>query len=118
MSDIAPDQIQATPASPSSQTQSSSLSPAGVRTRRAGTVFGAFAGLLLGALLIGICGWLAGFLWPGVLIGAIIGPVGGAVIGYVERTRRGDLVRPDIATIIGLAYGLLPSLLIVLGIGT
>jgi hypothetical protein len=84
----------------------------------AGMFFGALAGLLLGAVAAGACCWVVGqdeFFWHGTLAGAVIGPLGGAAIGVRERKTRGDLIRPDIAAIIGVAYGLLPALLIVLG---
>jgi len=53
-----------------------------------------------------------------VLAGAVIGTLGGTIIGIKERKSRGDLVRPDIATFICVGYGLLPALLILLqGVG-
>jgi hypothetical protein len=59
--------------------------------------------------------WLTGlfdFLWHGALLGTLAGPFAGGLIGFKERKARGDLVRPDIATIIGAVFGLLPGLLI------
>jgi hypothetical protein len=79
-----------------------------------GLVFGAFVGLLMGPLVGEACSWLAGrddLLWTGILIGAGLGPFGGAVIGVAERKLRGNLVRPDIATMIGICFGVLPGLL-------
>jgi len=83
-----------------------------------GSVFGAFAGFLLGALAGAACCWKLGLtdsprLWP--LVGAVIGCFGGIVIGVKERKARGEFARPDIATIIGLVYGLCPALLTLLG---
>jgi hypothetical protein len=83
-----------------------------------GMLFGAFAGLLLGAVAAGACCWVVDeneFLWHGALVGAVIGPVGAAAIGVRERKARGDFVRPDIATITGVIYGLFPALLILFG---
>jgi MFS family permease len=77
-------------------------------------LFGAFAGLLLGALFGAACCWLIGqhdFLWQGLRIGAVIGLFGGTIIGLVERKVRGEFVRSDSATFIGAVYGLLPALL-------
>lgn len=39
-------------------------------------------------------------------IGVVAGLVGGMLIGGIERRRRGDLVRPDLATMIGGIFGL------------
>ena len=88
------------------------------RTVAAGTVFGAFVGLPMGAVLGAACCWLIGqfdFLSNGVLIGIFIGPLAGAFIGFMERKLRGDLVRPDTATFIGIVFGLFPALLLGLG---
>jgi len=86
-----------------------------------GQIFGALVGMLMGALTgMAVC-WLLGLYdaqWEGVLAGAVIGTVGGTIIGIKERKSRGDLVRPDIATFICVGYGLLPALLILLqGVG-
>src|SRR5256885_8214812 len=67
------------------------------RTVFAGMVFGAFVGVLMGAVVGGACCWLTGHIevvWRGVLWGALIGPFVGALIGAKERQMRGDLVRP------------------------
>jgi MFS family permease len=84
----------------------------------AGMLFGAFAGLIAGstagAASCGLAG-LSGSFWQIVLVGAVAGPLGGALIGIKERRARGNLVRPDIATIICVIYGLVPALLLVLG---
>lgn len=88
------------------------------RTIAAGTVFGAFVGLPMGAALGAACCWLVGqfdFLSNGVLIGIFIGPMAGSFIGFTERKLRGDLVRPDTATFIGIVFGLFPALLVGLG---
>jgi hypothetical protein len=87
----------------------------GQRTLAAGTAFGAFVGLPMGAAVGAACCWLTGlfdFLWHGVLIGALAGPFAGALIGFTERKTRGDLVRPDVATIACVVFGLLPALLV------
>jgi hypothetical protein len=79
-----------------------------------GMVFGALVSLLMGPLVGEACCWLGGrddLLWKGILIGVGIGPFGGAIIGLIERKRRGDLVRPDVATMIGVFFGWLPGLL-------
>jgi hypothetical protein len=81
----------------------------------AGTVFGAFVGVLMGAVVGAACCWAIGefhFLEQGVLIGMLAGPFAGGLIGLAERKARGDLVRPDIATIVCLLFGFLPAILI------
>ena len=87
------------------------------RTVATGTVFGAFVGMTMGAVTGASCCWLTGlfdYFWPGVLIGTLAGPFAGALIGLMEREARGDLVRPDIATLICVFFSLLPALLIAL----
>jgi hypothetical protein len=55
-------------------------------------------------------------LFAGVVFGALVGLPLGAVAGAACCLLiRGDLIRPDIATLIGIVYGLLPALLILLG---
>lgn len=88
------------------------------RSLLAGVGFGALVGLPLGAVASAECCLQMGlfdFLWHGVLIGSLTGSFGGALLGFTERKIRGDLVRPDIATFIGIVYGLLPALLTLLG---
>jgi hypothetical protein len=51
------------------------------------------------------------FLWYGILVGVLAGPFIGAIIGFWERWARGPLTRPDTATYICVALGLLPGLL-------
>jgi hypothetical protein len=85
------------------------------RTLAAGTAFGAVVGSAMGAAAGAATCWLTGlfdFLWQGALLGTLAGPFAGGLIGFKERKARGDLVRPDIATIIGPVFGLLPGLLI------
>jgi len=75
----------------------------------------------MGAVVGSACCWLAGefhFFGPAVVIGILAGPIVGTLIGFMERKTRGELVRPDIATIIGIVYGLLPALLIFLGLNS
>jgi MFS family permease len=84
------------------------------RTVVPGTIFGTFVGLLMGAAVGAACCWLTGqfyFFRPSVLIGALAGPIVGMLIGFTERKTRGALVRPDIATLVGIVFGLLPALL-------
>lgn len=88
------------------------------RSLLAGVVFGALVGLPLGAVASAACCLLMelfDLLWHGVLIGSLTGPFGGAILAFTERKIRGDLIRPDIATFIGIVYGLLPALLTLLG---
>src|SRR5262245_46022039 len=85
------------------------------RTVATGADVGAFVGLPMGAVTGAACCWLTGlfdFLWHGVLIGTLAGPFAGALIGLKERKARGDLVRPDIATLICVVFSLLPAMLI------
>lgn len=44
-------------------------------------------------------------------MGTLAGPIVGTLIGFTERKKRGDFVKPDIATIIGIVFGLLPALI-------
>jgi MFS family permease len=92
-----------------------------LRTLVAGVVFGAFVGLLMGAVVGAACCWLTDqfdFLWLGVLIDTLFGPFAGAVVAFTERKIRGDLISPDIATIVCVVFALLPAVLIGLqGIG-
>src|SRR3989442_227881 len=90
------------------------------RTRLGGTVFGALAGIPLGGLVSAVCCWLTDFgdyAWEGALVGALLGLGGGAGIGFLERTIRGDLLNPEIATIISGIFGLLVALLLLAGLG-
>src|SRR5207249_1155544 len=91
-------------------------------TPRGSLLFGACAGLVLGALTGATCCWLVDtvdFFWRGVIIGAGLGPCAGAFLGYLEQSRRGGLGRPDIATHTGAILGLMPGVLIALsGAGT
>src|SRR5262245_52620191 len=43
-----------------------------------------------------------------------MGAFGGAFIGALERQIRGDLVRPDVATLVCAIFGLVPALLVFL----
>jgi hypothetical protein len=84
-------------------------------------LFGVFAGLLLGGVVGAVSCWLVGLfesLWQWVLIGALIGPFGGAIIGTKTVKAQGELIFPDIATYIGAIYGSLLTLLLVIGGGT
>jgi hypothetical protein len=84
----------------------------------AGLIFGALSGSLLGAVTATACAFfidLSDWLGQAALIGAAAGPVGGGIIGVWERKKRGNLVRLDIATMVGAIYGLFPALLVVLG---
>ena len=83
-----------------------------LRHRRSRMLFGALVGLLMGAVVGTACGWLFGFVdcvWGGTLIGALIGPLGGVLIGTRTGEGQGELVRPDIATIVCFLYGLVAS---------
>ncbi|MCI0378902.1 MAG: hypothetical protein L0215_14945 [Gemmataceae bacterium] len=85
-----------------------------------GLFFGAFVGLLMGGLVGLACCWICDlqeFVWLGILAGVLVGSLVGALLGKAERRIRGELVRPDIATIIGVLYGIVPSLALLLGIG-
>jgi hypothetical protein len=84
------------------------------RTRVAGGLFGAFVGAPIGMLTAAVVCWIAdeGDYWQIAQYGAIIGPLPGAAIGYVERTWRGDLAIANVATFIGPIFGLLPAALI------
>src|SRR5262249_3273299 len=87
------------------------------RTRLAGSLLGSLAGILLGAQAGAGALWLADYGdygWTGALCGAAAGIVGGAVIGFLERALRGDLVRPDVATITGAVFGAAIALIILL----
>jgi hypothetical protein len=91
--------------------------------RLSGTLFGALAGIPLGALTVAIGAWIADFgdhAWEAALYGAGGGVFGGALIGFIERTIRGDLAKPDIATWIGGIFGLAiaPLMLLVIHGGT
>lgn len=83
----------------------------------AGMIFGGFAGLLMCAVAGAACTWLLGqfdYYWHGFFFGAAVGPCAGVLAGFVERSTRGDLVRPDIATILGGLFGVLPGLILLL----
>jgi len=94
--------------------------PSGLFPR--GTVFGAFVGMFFGALTGAVLSWMSDdndHLWIGATIGVGMGFVGGAMIGGVERWRRGDFVRPDFATMIGGIFGLAVAIFAFLsGIGS
>jgi hypothetical protein len=78
------------------------------RTRLAGVAIGALAGVPLGALAVAVCCWLADYgdyAWEGAIYGAAGGVVLGAATGLLERAIRGDLVRPDVATCLGIVCG-------------
>ena len=85
------------------------------RTVRAGTVFGAIVGVLMGSVVgAGFC-WVTGqfeSLWQAVLAGALAGPFVGGFIGFRERKARGDSAKPDIAIFIFIVGGLLLGLLV------
>lgn len=90
------------------------------RTLAVGAVFGGIVGLPMGAVVGAACCWLTGqfdFLWRGVQAGALAGQFVGGFIGLAERKVRGDLVRPDIATIVCVVLSILPVPLILGGIG-
>ena len=99
---------------PNEQIQAAPRSVPQKRTRSAGTLFGFLAGIPFGMLTAAVSCWIVddGDFWRIALYGAIIGSLGGAVIGFSERTLRGELARPDIATFIGATFGLLPAILI------
>jgi hypothetical protein len=78
------------------------------------TIYGGFAGLVMGTLAGEGCFWLSGEaerLASGALIGAGIGSLVGALMGIAHRMIRGPFVRPSIATITGILSGLSPSLI-------
>lgn len=85
-------------------------------------VFGAFTGLLMGAIVGAACCWLTrqyDLLRAAVAMASLAGALLGAVLGiFLEwRVPRGK-PRPDLATVICLVFSLLPALLILLqGIG-
>jgi hypothetical protein len=86
-----------------------------------GLIFGAFVGFLMGVPTALACCWILGLYEsqvPAAFAGAMFGTLTGAVIGVMERKARGDLIRPDIATIICFIFGLVPAALMLLqGIG-
>lgn len=86
------------------------VDPPPLRRVPAGLIFGAYAGMLLGGLAGSACCWVTGnsdLLAKGASIGAVVGVVVGGMVGYFERKRRGDLVRPDIASYVGIVFGLI-----------
>jgi hypothetical protein len=83
-------------------------------------LFGALAGIPIGALIGGVCCWLVDYgdyAWYGAACGAAIGFAAGAITGMAEHLIRGELVKPDIATHLGFLLGLFPTALLFLGFG-
>lgn len=91
-----------------------------VCTRCAGTIFGAIIGVPIGGLCVGVCAWLidyGDYAWEAWLAGALVGLPGGAIVGFLERTKRGQLPSADTATYVGGVFGLVISLLFLTGTG-
>jgi hypothetical protein len=113
--------IQSLPSPPSTPASlANDAAPRVGRTLRGAILFGLFVGLVMGPLVAALSCWLIGSitsLWQWVQVGAALGPVGGACIAFFERKVRGDLVKPDVATMICVCYGLIPAALIFLGAG-
>jgi hypothetical protein len=87
-------------------------------TSLAGMGFGAFTGMLSGSLAGVACAWIVGatdHLWDGGISGGLLGLPVGAIIGRVKRRQMGASVDSNIATHIGVLYGLIPGTLFLLG---
>ncbi len=86
-----------------------------------GVVFSLFAGAMLGATLGAVVPWLIDrfeFFWPGVGLGALAGAGLGLPLGRIYRVRWGRSTRAHFGTVLGVIYGIIPSLLLVAqGIG-
>ncbi len=88
------------------------------RTRAAGTLYGAVVGMPIAALAAGLAAWLTEYeddAWTFALFAALIGIPVGALIGYLERTIRGDFAKTDVATFVGGGFGLTIALLVLVG---
>jgi hypothetical protein len=88
------------------------------RSRLTGGSSGALAGVPLGALAAAVVCWLADYgdyAWQAAACRAAAGVVGGAALGFLERALRGAFVRPDVATVIGVAFGAVVALIVLLG---
>lgn len=84
----------------------------------AGMSFGAYAGLLMAPPVAAVSCWLTDWYegrWLSLYVAAVLGPLGGALVGLRERKARGPLARPDVATVIGALCGFLPALLVGVG---
>lgn len=97
------------------RTESPTTVEPGPKVRSRGAVFGLIAGLALGSLAgAGTC-WLNeanDWLFWGALVGAAIGCIAGPAIGLFVNSRRADIERVDVATSIGIGFGLVPGALI------
>jgi hypothetical protein len=83
-----------------------------------GMVFGGVTGILVGSLAGIACYWIVGaanYLWDGGINGGLIGLPVGAIIGGVKRRQMGASIESNIATHIGILYGLIPGTLFLLG---
>ncbi|MSU78970.1 MAG: hypothetical protein EXS16_12855 [Gemmataceae bacterium] len=83
-----------------------------------GTLFGAFAGAPIAAVIATICAWLADnadYAGQTALLAMPFGMLLGGVVGFIERTRNSDIVEPSIATWVGVLLGLVPTLASFLG---
>jgi hypothetical protein len=83
-----------------------------------GAVFGAMAGLFFGVLAGIGCGLLLDqidSLWAFGLVCGLAGLPVGAVIGRKDRCNNAGTTNSNIATHIGVLYGLLPGCLVLLG---
>jgi MFS family permease len=81
-----------------------------------GTVFSLFAGLVLGATLGAVIPWLTDqflFFWLGVSLGAFTGAGVGWLLGAAYRARWSKSTRAHLGTVLGVTYGIIPSLLLV-----
>jgi hypothetical protein len=83
-------------------------------------LFGGLSGLTAGAL-VGAAGcWFVGrtdLVWLGGVFGAVFGSLGGVPLALWASRSSGDLQRQDVASTIGMTYGLLFIPLILLGAG-
>ncbi|MBM4069277.1 MAG: hypothetical protein FJ271_10075 [Planctomycetes bacterium] len=87
------------------------------KTLPAALIVGVLAGIPVGSVVGTGCCWLIEYLdhiWVGALLGAVGGALAGGLIAFAERQVRGELVRPDTATMVAVVLNLIPALLILL----
>ena len=82
-----------------------------------GMVFGGLAGFPLGSLAAVACYWILDAVpfEDAAIFGGLIGSLVGATIGKIARRKMGASTESNIATYIGVLYGLIPGCLIILG---